>query len=359
MMGEDPNSTMTMVINTKASPKNECVDLEQFQWLFTYQPPYMWFIFVLGFIENFFVISVFILHKSRSTVAEIYLGNMAAADLIFVSGLPFWAIYITNHFYWPFGAFMCVAVNSLIQINLYSSIYFLMMVSVDRYLALVKTMSVGRLRRPWWAKVNCAIIWIFSFVLSMPTMVFRKVMFIEDFNTTACITKLPSPDWYIAINIIMNVLGFLVPLVVIAFCTLQIICVLRNNTMQQFKDVNKEKKATWLVLSVLLVFIVCWLPFHICTFIDTLERFGAFPTCVVRSVNHIFNQISTYIGFSNSCINPVLYIMVGNNFRQKAVDVYCGLLRKGGYNRRKSSFPTDETTVNSTQTSLPMGFNNK
>ncbi|XP_075699528.1 B2 bradykinin receptor-like [Rhinoderma darwinii] len=356
MMSEETNGTMTMLDNTKASPTNDCIEYEQFQWLFTYQPPYMWFIFALGFIENLFVISVFVLHKSRCTVAEIYLGNMVAADLIFVSGLPFWAIYIANKFYWPFGRFLCVAVNSLIKLNLYSSIYFLMMVSIDRYLALVKTMSVGRLRRPWWAKVNCAIIWIFAVIVSLPTMVFREVRFVKEFNTTACITD-PSPNWYIAINIIMNVLGFLVPLVVIAFCTCQIIRVLRNNAMQQFNEVNNEKKATWLVLSVLLVFIVCWLPFHISTFIDTLDEFGFFSQCTVKSVNHIFNQISTYIGYSNSCINPVMYIMVGNHFRKKAIEVYSTLLGKGPQ-RRKSSFAIDES-VNSTQISYSMGPNKK
>lgn len=345
-MSKEPNATETILADTK----DDCLELEQFEWLFTYQPPYMWFIFALGFLENLFVISVFVLHKSRCTVAEIYLGNMAAADLIFVSGLPFWAIYISNKFYWPFGDFMCVAVNSFIQLNLYSSIYFLMMVSIDRYLALVKTMSVGRLRRPWWAKVNCAIIWMFAVAVSLPSVVFRKVMFIAEFNTTACITDPPSPNWYIATNIILNVLGFLVPLVAIAFCTLQMICVLRNNAMQKFKVVNTEKKATWLVLSVLLVFIVCWLPFHISTFIDTLDRFKVFPTCTVKSVNHIFNQISTYIGFSNSCINPVMYIMVGNHFRKKAIEVYSTLLRRG-YERRQSSA--------STQISFSMGPNKK
>ncbi|XP_077123485.1 B2 bradykinin receptor-like [Ranitomeya variabilis] len=354
MMIEHPN--VTVLANTKAPPRNECIDVAQFEGLFTYQPIYMWFIFVLGFIENLFAISVFILHKSRCTVAEIYLGNMAAADLIFVSGLPFWAIYISNRFYWPFGSFMCVAVNGLIQLNLYSSIYFLMMVSIDRYLALVKTMSVGRMRRPWWAKVNCAIIWMFAFVLSLPSVIYRRVQFYEPLNTTACLTVPPFEDWEIATNMILNILGFLVPLFVIAFCTFQIICVLRNNAMQQFKEVNKEKKATWLVLSVLLVFVVCWLPFHISAFINTLERFKVFSSCKVESVNHILNQISTYIGFSNSCINPILYIMVGNHFRQKAIEVYKALLCRGT-NRRKSSFGLDESS--STQISFSIGLNKK
>ncbi|KAG9481121.1 B2 bradykinin receptor-like [Eleutherodactylus coqui] len=352
MMSKELNSTMIILASTTAPPKNECIDMEQFEWVITYSPPFMWIIFILGFIENLFVISVFILHKSRCTVAEIYLGNMAAADLILVSGLPFWAIYISKRFCWPFGGFMCVAVSGLFQLNFYSTIYFLLMVSIDRYLALVKTMSVGRLRRPWWAKVNCAIIWMCAVVLSVPCMVFRELAFIPEFNTTACIEGAP-PEWSIAIDTTLSVIGFLVPVVVITFCTSKIICVLRNNVMQQFKEVKNEKKATWLVLSVLLVFIVCWLPFHISTFMNILDHFNVFPLCGVKSVNYTFTQISTYIAFSNSCINPVMYVMIGNHFRKKAKEVYTGLLCRGSA-RRKFSFPTD-ALVDSTRISFSVG----
>ncbi|XP_066464134.1 B2 bradykinin receptor-like [Eleutherodactylus coqui] len=356
MMSEEFNATRIFLASTREPPQNVCMSMDQFQWLSTYQPPYMWFIFVLGFIENLFVISVFILHKNRCTVAEIYLGNMVFSDLILVSSLPFWATTLSNNFYWPFGSFLCKAISSMVQINVYSSIYFLMMVSVDRYLALVKTMSIGRLRRPRWAKVNCATIWIFATLLTSPTMVLRRAMFNEFLNTTACLAQ-QVPGWNLATKINLNILGFLVPLVIIAFCTFQIISVLRNNAMQQFKEVNKEKKATWLVLAVLLVFIVCWLPFHISTFLDIMEDFNVFPPCTVDSFNHVFTQISTYIAYSNSCINPVMYIMVGNHFRKKAKEVYTRLLCRGS-ERRKLSFPTVEST-NLSQISSSMERKNK
>ncbi|KAM9294365.1 B2 bradykinin receptor-like [Gastrophryne carolinensis] len=299
-----------------------CDIADHFQWLIKYQAAYMWFIFAVGFIENLFVILVFLLHRSRCTVAEIYLGNMAATDLIFVSGLPFWAISISRGFTWPFGSFLCVAVNSVIMLNLFSGIYFLMMVSIDRYLALVKTMSVGRMRTPRWAKVNCAVIWIFSALMSLPKVIFRQVAFVPEVNATACFTNYPSDNWNIINNITLNIVGFVIPIIVIGFCTFQIIKVLRDKTMQKFKEQNNEKRATWLVLAVLLVFIICWLPFHISAFIDTLDKFKVFPKCAVEGPNEVFNQISTYMGFSNSCINPLLYVIVGKHFRKKAREVY-------------------------------------
>ncbi|KAM5129196.1 B2 bradykinin receptor-like [Mantella aurantiaca] len=337
-------ASLTMFENSTESSKDHCMSIENFRWLIDYQPFYMWFIFVLGFIENAFVISVFLLHKSRSTVSEIYLGNMAAADLVFVSGLPFWAIYISKGFYWQFGDFLCIAVNSVILLNLFASIYFLMMVSIDRYLALVKTMSVGRMRRPWWAKVICAIIWTFSVVVSLPKIVFRKVIFVPEFNKTVCMLQFPSETWIVVNNIILNVVGFLIPVIVIGFCSFHIVSTLKNNTMKKFNEIKNEKRATWLILSVLLVFIFCWLPFQISTFIDILDQYKVFPGCSVRRPNEIFNQISTYIGFSNSCINPLLYVIVGNNFRKKAKEVYRSIL--------PTRFRPRGTSTETTQTSI-------
>ncbi|XP_073433776.1 B2 bradykinin receptor-like [Dendrobates tinctorius] len=333
-----------------------CFLPENAEWIYTYQPIYMWFIFIMGFIENLIVILVFILHKNRCTVAEVYLGNMAAADLIFVSGLPFWAVSLSNRFYWPFGGFMCVAVNSLIQLNYYSSIYFLMMVSIDRYLALVKTMSVGRMRRPWCAKINCVIIWIFAVAVSLPKVVFRKVMFVPVLNATSCIIDPPAESWSVATNIITNLIGFLIPLVVITFCTFQIISVLQNNCMQQFKEINNEKKATWLVLSVLLVFVICWLPFHVFTLMDTFDMLKVFENCATSVIIEIGNQISSYIAYSNSCINPLLYIMVGNHFRKKAKEVYWQLLTRIK-SPRNESMPMNYSAV-TVRTSISMGQQN-
>ncbi|KAM4690880.1 B2 bradykinin receptor-like [Rhinophrynus dorsalis] len=312
----------------------------------------MWIIFVLGFLENSFVLMILLLHKSRCTVAEIYLGNLAFADLLFVCGLPFWAIYVSNQFYWPFGSFLCVFVSALIQFNLYGSIYFLMMISFDRYLALVKTMSFGRMRRVGCAKFNCVIIWVFAVMVSMPKSIFRTVEYHPDFNTTACLIMPPSYHWHIATNILLNVIGFLIPVSVISYCSFHIIKVLRNNSMQNFKEIKNEKKATILVFAVLLAFIICWLPFHVFTFIDTLHLSGLISGCAMDQFQEIGNQISTYIGFSNSCINPLLYVIVGNHFRKKTVGVFKQFTSKQ-QRSRNASIPTD-FSADTLRTSISM-----
>uniref|UniRef100_A0A8C8RTP9 B2 bradykinin receptor n=1 Tax=Pelusios castaneus TaxID=367368 RepID=A0A8C8RTP9_9SAUR len=299
-----------------------CVNLDAWNWLYTFQPMFLWLIFVLGVIENVFVLSVLCFHKSRCTVAEIYLANLAAADLMFVCGLPFWAMFIANHFEWPFGVFLCKAVNAVIYMNLYSSIYFLMMVSIDRYLALVKTMSLGRMRRAACAKCNSLVIWVSALLMCSPVLLFRTVRYDEEIKSTACLLQYPVKHWSIATNILLNTVGFLIPLCVITCCTIQIIKALQKNKIQRLTEIQTEKRATILVLAVLLLFIICWLPFQITTFIDILVQVGIISDCTVKEVIDLVTQIATYCAYSNSCLNPVLYVIVGKHFRKKSRELY-------------------------------------
>ncbi|XP_006879151.1 PREDICTED: B2 bradykinin receptor [Elephantulus edwardii] len=318
--------------NVTLSQGQGCLSTELWSWLNSIQAPFLWVIFVLAALENIFVLSVFCLHKSSCTVAEIYLGNLAVADLILACGLPFWAITVANNFDWLFGEVLCRVVNTVIYMNLYSSICFLMLVSIDRYLALVKTMSMGRMRRVRWAKLYSLIIWGCTLLLSSPMLAFRTMEEYseEGHNVTACMISYPSTTWEVLTNVLLNLVGFLLPLSIITFCTVQIMQVLRNNEMQKFKEMQTEKKATVLVLSVLLLFVVCWLPFQVSTFLDTLHSLGFFTDCPEGQVIDVFTQISTYVAYSNSCLNPLVYVIVGKRFRKKSWEVYGGLCGKGG-----------------------------
>ncbi|CAM5122996.1 unnamed protein product [Eretmochelys imbricata] len=308
------------------SSSSTCIILDAWDWLYTFQPMFLWVIFVLGVIENGFVLSVLCFHKSRCTVAEIYLANLAVSDLMLVCGLPFWAINISNQFKWPFGTFLCKVVNAIIYMNFYSSIYFLMMVSIDRYLALVKTMSLGRMRRGTCAKWNSLIIWVSALLICSPALVFRSVGYVEEIKGRACILHYPSTHWTIATNIVLNTVGFLIPLCVITYCTIQIIKALRGNKIQRLTELQTEKRATILVLAVLLLFIICWLPFQITTFIDILIQVGIISDCITTEVSELVTQVATYCAYSNSCLNPVLYVIVGKHFRKKSKELYKGCL---------------------------------
>ncbi|XP_037603436.1 B2 bradykinin receptor-like [Sebastes umbrosus] len=306
--------------NTNGAAQQQCPDAEMKGWYFTVLPVYILLITVLGIVLNVFVLMVFCFHKKACTVAEIYLSNMAAADLVLMSCLPFWAVYVSNGFNWHFGVFLCKVVNMGINMNAYSSIYFLILVSVDRCVALVHPLSHGRMRRPKYAKLGCLLVWCFGLLLSVPTLVYRGVKHYPDYNITGCYLNYPNHTVQLVFDGILFVFGFIIPIFIISYCTLKIIQALNNRLMLNTQ--RTEQKATTLVLAVLLAFMICWVPFHVVKILEALLKAEVLSGCSITSILNTCKNIFMYLAFFNSVLNPILYVIVGENFRKKVRKVF-------------------------------------
>uniref|UniRef100_A0A8C6UKF7 Chemokine (C-C motif) receptor 9b n=1 Tax=Neogobius melanostomus TaxID=47308 RepID=A0A8C6UKF7_9GOBI len=56
-----------------------------------YEPPLFWIIFVLGVVGNLMVVLIYCTVRNRiKTMTDVYLLNLAVADLLFLCTLPFW-----------------------------------------------------------------------------------------------------------------------------------------------------------------------------------------------------------------------------------------------------------------------------
>ncbi|XP_073711597.1 B2 bradykinin receptor [Misgurnus anguillicaudatus] len=301
-----------------------CNNTVAWMWLSSLQPPFLALVSILGVVGNSLVLCVFCLQRKPCSVADMYLGNLAAADLVMVVCLPFWTITIAQDYQWNFGQLLCKLVNTAISMNYMCSILFLVLVSVDRYLALVKPMKPCKLRRPAWAKRICLVIWAVGFLLSLPALIFRRVRFFPELKVEACYLNYPHKGWILQWNFTTIVLGFLFPLPVISFCTYHTVMALKDSVRIQPRV--HEKKATQLVLTVLAVFLFCWMPFQLVRFLDTLDYFQLLPGCLWKYTMEISIQLAAYLGYSNSSINPFLYVIVGSHFRKRASRVFKSLL---------------------------------
>lgn len=326
----------------------ECPDHEGWEWLDASQPVYIMLITVLGIVLNVFVLMVFFFHKKPCTVAEIYLSNLAAADLVLMCCLPFWAVNVSNGYNWPFGRALCKMVNMGIKLNMFGSIYFIVLVSIDRYIALVHPMSHGRMRRPKYAKLACFLMWCLGFILSIPTIIYREVQYFSEYDVNACFLDYPNDTVWLNLDGMLVIFGFIIPISIISFCTIKIIRALKTQAVERFSAEKTEQRATTLILAVLLAFLICWVPFHIVTVVDLLLKIGSLRLCSLSAALEICNQIFTYLGLFNSALNPLLYVIVGKNFRKKARELFkqWNIKRIGTFESSSSQlFPTVKTVT--------------
>lgn len=303
-------------------PMDNCTNFVQFwELLATLEPIYLSLISIIGLLGNGFVLCIFCLQRKAScSVPDIYLGNLAMADLVMVTCLPFWAFTLANNFEWVFGVLLCKLLNVAITMNYFCSVLFLVLVSVDRYLALVKPMRPSCLRRPSWAKRICLGIWVLGLLLSLPVLVFRTVAPVSEAGVNACFLAYPHQGWRVQRNVTFIVMGFLVPLPIVAFCTHHILKTLQGSGPVGIAapGVRNERKATQLVLAVLIVFIFCWMPLQLVRVLDTIDYFRGKTSCLWGDFMDVSEQLATYLAYGNSAINPFLFVIVGKHFRRKA-----------------------------------------
>ncbi|EFB17154.1 hypothetical protein PANDA_008951, partial [Ailuropoda melanoleuca] len=273
----------------------------------------------VGLGGNALVIYVVLRHAKMKTVTNIYILNLAVADVLLMLGLPFLATQNAVS-YWPFGPVLCRLVMTLDGINQFTSIFCLTVMSVDRYLAVVHPIRSTRWRRPRVAKLASAAVWAFSLLMSLPLVVFADIQ--EGWNT--CNLSWPEPVglWGAVFIIYTSVLGFFGPLLVICLCYLLIVVKVKASGVRVGASRRRsERKVTRMVVVVVVVFVGCWLPFFI---VNIVNLAFVLPEEPASAGAYFFVVILSY---ANSCANPVLYGFLSDNFRQSFRKVLC--LRKG------------------------------
>uniref|UniRef100_A0A3Q3ADQ8 Bradykinin receptor B2 n=1 Tax=Kryptolebias marmoratus TaxID=37003 RepID=A0A3Q3ADQ8_KRYMA len=325
--------------------------LAQNDWTFTFVPVYILLISVLGIVLNVFVLMVFCLHKKSCNTAEIYLSNLAAADLLLVSFLPFWAAYVANRYNWIFGQAMCKIVSASILMNVYCSIYFLVLISIDRYLALVHPMSNERIRRPSVAKVGCLLVWILGFLFSLPGFIYRELTPPYN-NRTSCFLNYPNTTLQLTSDTLISVFGFIIPIFIITFCTVEIIKMLQSRINEGENRKKRDHKANSLMLAVLLAFLICWVPYHLIRILHVLRDAGILTGCNLNKILYFCQQIFTYLAYFNSVLNPILYVIVGKSFQTKVKDLFKQwnhertlTISKSFTSTRRSTFKTFDLSI--------------
>uniref|UniRef100_A0A8C6WW03 Adrenoceptor alpha 1Ab n=1 Tax=Neogobius melanostomus TaxID=47308 RepID=A0A8C6WW03_9GOBI len=295
--------------------------------------------FIFGVLGNTLVILSVLFHHHWRSVTHYFIVNLAAADLLLSSAVMPFSAASEALGRWVFGRTFCSVWAALDVLCCTASILSLCVISVDRYLAVsyplrYPSMATGR---------RCL-----AAVQPQP----------ED-ETVCQITEEPGYTLFSALG------SFYIPLAIILvmYCRLRkgskgedsegvTLRIHRGNAagqpdkrasvkhkgasfallkMLKFSSEEKAAKTLGIVVG---CFVLCWLPFFLVLPIGSI-----FPSC--KPSETVF-KITFWLGYFNSCINPIIYPCFSREFSRAFQHVLRGRCLRTG---PQSAVPTTSTAL--------------
>ena len=314
-----------------------------------YEPPLFWMIFILGAVGNLMVVWIYSTVRHRlKTMTDVYLLNLAVADLIFLCMLPFWAVDAVKG--WEFDVSLCKLVSSVYRINFFSTMLLLTCISVDRYIAIVQVTKAQNLKRKrlFYSKLTCLAVWFVSALLALPEFISAGVKPGPDGKSlcTQIYGNNTNNRTKILVLSLQICMGFCLPLLVMLFCYSVII-----RKLLQAKSFEKHK-ALRVIFAVVLVFILSQLPYNSMLIVEATQAANSTKECAILIRLSIAVQVTKGLAYTHACINPFLYVFVGVRFRQdllRIVKTCAGGLRAGGLSKA-NAVPKRPSIMSDTET---------
>ncbi|KAK4882878.1 hypothetical protein RN001_006197 [Aquatica leii] len=282
---------------------------------------------------NCIVMWIVIAHRRMRTVTNYFLMNLSTADLLLSTLNCFFNFIYMLQGHWQFGSWYCTINNFIAYVTVAASVFTLTGISCDRYLAIVHPLH------PRMSKTSSLVIiifiWITSMVSAFPCLLYSTTITYRYKNKsrTACILVWPdgqptdsSMDF--AYQVVFLVLTYVVPMVLMICCYTAMGKVLWGShsigemTQRQLDSIKSKRKVVRMFILVVLIFALCWLPYHgyfIYTHYDRQVLYSKY-------VQHV------YLGFywfamANAMVNPLIYYWMNARFRQYFRTAICGWQR--------------------------------
>ena len=255
-------------------------------------------------------------------VTRYFMMSLSAADLcmgIFMS-LPSAIAAALNR--WPFGHFACLLNVLLGGMLFYTVFWSLLVVSVERYIAIVKPLHYPSILSPTRGMLIVALIWIASFMYELFVCVSNSFTVYYDYKTDMCWTLSTTGNGFGVI--ISLVFCMIIPFIVIVLLYTKILQIARRQAAQIAATMvmprsnpgissKKDTKAAITFIIITAGFAAGSVPVILIGFYESLAG--------IRLPDYV-QFLAQLLALSNSWWNGVIYSVRTRAFRNTALDIF-------------------------------------
>ncbi|XP_017129610.1 RYamide receptor [Drosophila elegans] len=282
---------------------------------------------IVAVIGNTLVIWVVATTRQMRTVTNMYIANLAFADVIiglFCIPFQFQAALLQS---WNLPWFMCSFCPFVQALSVNVSVFTLTAIAIDRHRAIINPLRARPTK--FISKFIIAGIWMLALLFAVPFAIAFRVEELterfrennETFNVTRpfCMNKNLSDDQLQSFRYTLVFVQYLVPFCVISFVYIQMAVRLWGTrapgNAQDSRDITllkNKKKVIKMLIIVVIIFGLCWLP---------LQLYNILYVTIPEINDYHFISIvwfcCDWLAMSNSCYNPFIYGIYNEKFKRE------------------------------------------
>ncbi|XP_076358917.1 tachykinin-like peptides receptor 99D [Tachypleus tridentatus] len=278
---------------------------------------------------NVIVIWIVLAQRRMRTVTNYFLVNLSLADtMVSTLNVIFNFSYMLNGD-WRFGSAYCKIFNFISVLSVAASVFTLMAISIDRYTAIMYPLKPRMSRK---TTLNITLwIWVASSALSLPNILYSTTMkevYPNGGYRVICYMIWPdgpttqSYTEYIY-NVVILLLAYILPITSMTFTYFRVGQELWGSqsigerTAVQMEAIKSKRKIVKMMMVVVLIFAVCWLPYHVYFLLAHDHR----EITNYKIFQHVYLGIY-WLAMSNSMYNPIIYCWMNSRFREEFKKVF-------------------------------------
>lgn len=274
--------------------------------------------FAIGFLGNMLVVLgyIFCLPSWKST--NVYLFNLAISDLIFLCTLPHLS-FSYAHCLKKIVPTICVVNRYLLHVNLYSSILFMVWVSVDRLLIIRYPCRSHFLLSCKGSLCVSLLTWIWVNLQVAPLIVFIvKDLKLSGWTRCHDFGSLNDVGNTLIYSLVLTVTGFALPLLALFLSSFRMVSLLE--TQEQVFGTSFQKPLK-IVRATAIMFLVLYTPLHV---MRNVRIASQLPGVTLSGCSKVLIQalyiITRPVAFAHSAVNPVFYFLMTDRFKELIQD---------------------------------------
>ncbi|NWS48206.1 P2Y14 protein, partial [Probosciger aterrimus] len=274
-------------------------------------------IFIVGLSLNSVAAWIFLYVSSKKSFI-VYLKNIVVADLLMSLTFPFKILADSEIAPPQLNTFVCRYSAVVFYTNMYIGITFFGLIGFDRYYKIVKPLFTSFVHTVNYSKVVSIIIWLLLMLISLPNMILTNEITKENYSRKCIGLKSElGRQWHKASSYICTVIFWIVFLLLIIFYTS--ISKKIYSSYKKFRrnsDVTKRKTSRN-IFSIMFVFVICFVPYHLCRIPYTLSQTSSQFNCQSKKNLFYAKEFTLVLSAANVCLDPIIYFFLCLPFKEK------------------------------------------